>query len=206
VIIIARGGGSFEDLFPFNHPDVIRAIASCRTPLISAIGHEVDVTLSDLAADLRAPTPSAAAELVVCDRVLLLREYADQRTAMQNLLLDRLERLSDDLQELKMRIISRRIERRISDMKQTSAELMERLQRGVNIRLIAEKREISLLKTQIQSADIRAPLRRGYALLFMEGNLIRSAAMIKAGDPVTIYLPDGEAEATITEVRHDRDL
>lgn len=206
VIIIARGGGSFEDLFPFNHPDVIRAIASCRTPLISAIGHEVDITLSDLAADLRAPTPSAAAELVVCDRVLLLREFADQRTAMQNLLLERLERLSDELLELKLRIISRRIERRISDMKQTSAELMERLQRGINVRLNAEKRDLSLLKTQIQSADLRAPLRRGYALLFMEGDLIRSAAMINTGDPITIYLPDGEAEATITEVRHDRNI
>jgi exodeoxyribonuclease VII large subunit len=206
VIIIARGGGSFEDLFAFNHPDVIRAITACRTPVVSAIGHEVDVTLSDLAADIRAPTPSAAAELVVCDRIQLLRGHAEQKTVMQNLLLDRLERLSGDLQELKQRLISRRIERRISDMKQTSAELLERLQRGINVRLLAEKQEINLLRTRIQSADLRAPLRRGYALLLKDGDLIRSTAAIRSGDPVTIYLSDGEAEATITEVCHDKDV
>lgn len=206
VIIVARGGGSFEDLFCFNHPDVIRAIAACSTPIISAIGHEVDVTLSDLASDLRAPTPSAAAELVVADRARLLIELQDRRGSMQTTLLDRIERCRDDLEELRLRIISRRIERRLSDMRQTSSDLLERLQRGMAVRLQREKRELEHLTTQIHAADSRAPLRRGYTLLFAEGELIRSAAELKRSDTVTIYFSDGEAGATITEVHHDRDI
>ncbi|MCQ1538034.1 exodeoxyribonuclease VII large subunit [Methanocalculus taiwanensis] len=206
VIIVARGGGSFEDLFAFNHPDVIRAIASCRTPVVSAIGHEVDVTLADLASDIRAPTPSAAAELVVCDRVTLLREHADQKAAMQNLLLDRLERLSTELEEIRLRILSRRIERRVSDMKQASAELHERLQRAIAGRLTTERSKLARYAAEIRSADLRAPLRKGYALLFADGEMIRSVDALLKDDSVTIYLQDGEMDATITEVRYDRDI
>jgi len=206
VIIVARGGGSFEDLFCFNHPDVIRTIAACQTPVVSAIGHEVDVTLSDLASDVRAPTPSAAAELVVADRAQLLIELQNKKAAMQTLLLDRVERYRDDLIDLRLRIISRRIERRINDMKQTSSELLERLQRGIRVRLQTEKKEIEHLGLQIRAADSRAPLRRGYTLLFADGALIRSARDLNRGDAVTIYLSDGEAKATITEVDYDRDI
>lgn len=206
VIIVARGGGSFEDLFEFNHPDVIRAIASCRTPIVSAIGHEVDVTLADLASDLRAPTPSAAAELVVCDRVSLLREHAETRSALQNLLLDRLEKLGRDLEEIRFRIQSRRIERQISDMKQASDELRERICRAMTGRLIKERTDLARYTAEIRSADLREPLRRGYAFLFADGDMIRSVDALGKGDLVRIYLHDGEMEATISEVHHDRDL
>ena len=87
VIIVARGGGSFEDLFEFNHPDVVKAIAACPVPVVSAIGHEVDVTLADLAADVRAPTPSAAAELVVPDRNVLSLRLQELRVRMNSVLL-----------------------------------------------------------------------------------------------------------------------
>lgn len=206
VIIIARGGGSFEDLFPFNHPDVIRAIAACSTPVVSAIGHEVDVTLADLASDLRAPTPSAAAELVVSDRVTLLREHAEARIALQNSLLGRLDTLGRGLEEIRFRIQGRRIERRISDMKQVSDELRERITRAITRRIAQEQTVLARFAAEIRAADIREPLRRGYALLFSDGEMIRSTRGLGRGDSITIYLLDGEADATITEVRNDRDL
>ncbi|GAA5261899.1 exodeoxyribonuclease VII large subunit [Methanocalculus sp. MC3] len=206
VIIVARGGGSFEDLFAFNHPDVIRAIASCRTPIVSAIGHEVDVTLADLASDLRAPTPSAAAELIVPDRVTLLREHTEARSALQNLILDRLEKRGLELEEIRLRIESRRIKRRISDMKQASAELLERLQQAIARKIAQQRSNLALYTAEIRSADLRAPLRRGYALILADGEMIRSVNLLAKGDLVTIYLQDGEMDATITEVRHDRDV
>jgi len=112
VIILARGGGSFEDLFPFNHPDVVRAVVSSPVPVVSAIGHEVDVTLADFAADVRAPTPSAAAELVVPDRMKILEELGETRRVLAGRLLAKLDRAETDLSDLRERLSPRRMGQR----------------------------------------------------------------------------------------------
>ncbi len=130
VIILARGGGSFEDLFPFNHPDVVRAVRSCTTPLISAIGHEVDVTLSDFAADQRAPTPSAAAELAVPDRTDLLQELMDHQEHLNRSLATSMSRYRKDLADLVFRIHPRRLSRRLDPVRMEIQDLSERLTRG----------------------------------------------------------------------------
>src|SRR5690606_33638734 len=115
VIIVGRGGGSFEDLFPFNHPDVVRALSRCSVPVVSAIGHEVDITLADFAADVRAPTPSAAAELVVQDREVLREGLTLYSRKLGADLIGKLDRASRELSDLQTRIAPGRIQRRIAD-------------------------------------------------------------------------------------------
>ncbi|MDD1695393.1 MAG: exodeoxyribonuclease VII large subunit, partial [Methanoregula sp.] len=123
VVIVARGGGSFEDLFAFNHPDVVRAIFSCPVPVVSAIGHEVDITLSDLAADVRAPTPSAAAELVVPDRMVLTARLRELKSQMSAALQGRVVMAMEDLSDLKNRLRPQRFLRKLEDKQQDITDL-----------------------------------------------------------------------------------
>ncbi len=143
IIILARGGGSFEDLFPFNHPDVVRAVRGCGAPLISAVGHEVDVTLSDFAADARAPTPSAAAELAVPDRAELLRDLADLRERLNRILDGAIVGCWSDLEDLRLRMHPRRLLRRMDAARLEIQDLTERLARGARSSLstVARRRE-----------------------------------------------------------------
>ena len=131
VIIVARGGGSFEDLFPFNHPDVVRAIVSCPVPVVSAIGHEVDITLSDLAADLRAATPSAAAELVVPDRKILIARLKDLKNVMSSVMRTRIEREKEELIDLRDRLRPQRFARKLEERKQNIADLSDQARTGI---------------------------------------------------------------------------
>ena len=170
IIIVGRGGGSYEDLFPFNHPDVVRAIGQCITPVISAVGHQVDVTLSDLVADMRAPTPSAAAELAVPDRSELHKMLDQDRERLIAALFRMLERKERDLEDLKLRMQPRRILRRVDERRLEVSDLSERLARGVKTSLgtmrleqgrmeAAMKERIRFCQEEVLTLSIRLPSR-----------------------------------------------
>ncbi|MHB8164814.1 MAG: exodeoxyribonuclease VII large subunit [Methanoregula sp.] len=206
VIIVARGGGSFEDLFPFNHPDVVRAIAACPVPVVSAIGHEVDVTLADLAADLRAPTPSAAAELVVPDRAVLLLQVHELKLQLAATLQGRITWAREELTGMRDRLRPRRFLQKIEERKTTTADLAERLERACVTRIERERLLLAESKTALESRSPLAVLARGYCVAEMDGTIVKSAGAIVKDDRMKIRFYDGNTDVIVERVDHERNL
>jgi exodeoxyribonuclease VII large subunit len=206
VVIVARGGGSFEDLFPFNHPDVVRAIVACPVPVVSAIGHEVDVTLSDLAADLRAATPSAAAELVVPDRMVLIVRLQELKSQLNASLQARVAWARDEISDLRDRLRPQRFCRKLEERKQNTADLSDRLERAFSNRLERERLLLAEMKTALDSRNPLAVLARGYCVAEKEGGVVKSADTITKGDRMKIRFYHGSSQVIVEQVDHERNL
>jgi exodeoxyribonuclease VII large subunit len=200
VIIVARGGGSFEDLFPFNHPEVVRAISACSVPVVSAIGHEVDVTLADLVADIRAPTPSAAAEIVVPDRTILLLGLHEQKTRLGTALQGRVAWAREDVQDIRNRLRPQRFMRKVEERRQQTADLAERLERALDTRIEREHLLLSEIKTSLEARSPRAVLARGYCVAEKEGAVVKSAGEIAANDRMKLRFYDGSSQVIVERV------
>jgi exodeoxyribonuclease VII large subunit len=206
VIIVARGGGSFEDLFEFNHPDVVRAIAACPVPVVSAIGHEVDVTLADLASDLRAPTPSAAAELVVPDRKVLLVQLQEFKNQMSTALRERVAWAREEIADLLDRLRPQRFFKNLEERKTATADLFDRLERAYTTRLERERLVLDGIKTAVEGRSPLAILSRGYCVAEKDDTVVRSAGVLSTGDRMKIRFYDGKSHVLVERVDHDRNL
>ena len=206
VIIVARGGGSFDDLFPFNHPDVVRAVAACRTPVVSAVGHEVDHVLCDLAADRRAPTPSAAAELVVPDKAELAREIRDGLDRMKNSLEKKVQAAALLLEDLRFRLQPRRIQRRINENREDVAEREEDLNRAILAKIERGRSELGRQKALLEGRSPLTILSRGYCIAERDGKVVRSARSLNTGDRIRLRMAGGGAKARVDEVYHDKEV
>ena len=206
VIIIARGGGSFEDLFAFNNPEVVRAIASCTVPVVSAIGHEIDVTLSDLAADVRAPTPSAAAELVVPDRMVLKARVKELRTRMNAALQGRVVGAMEEISDLRDRLRPQRFLRKLEDKKQDIADLFDRLERAYSNRIGRERLVLCEMKTALESRSPLAVLARGYCVAERNGAVVKRAETLSQGDHMKIRFFNGSSQVVVERVDYERDV
>lgn len=200
VIIVARGGGLMEDLWTFNEECVVRAVAACSKPVVSAVGHETDVTLCDLAADLRAPTPSAAAECVVPVRQEILAQLDAIKEELQSAAARQLERKYAALDILGARLALCRPEKRLCAQAQQLAAKKEALSAAMSRRLDDAQRRLMQRMRELEMLSPYRVLSRGYAIITRDGLPVTAAGQLCAGDRIAIRFADGEAAAQIQDV------
>ena len=198
VIIIGRGGGSAEDLWCFNDENLARTIAASDLPVISAVGHEVDFSISDFVADCRAATPSAAAELAVPDREDLSRRLDSLDTRMHTALLSRLNREETRIRRLAASGVLTSPEGVLTRRAEQVDNQARRLTLAMDRRMEAGGRELARLCGQLDALSPLGVLKRGYALVQTgEGHVVSSVSQLEAGQAVSLRLSDGQVEARI---------
>lgn len=204
VIIVGRGGGSIEDLWAFNEEPVARAIFECQTPVISAVGHETDTTIADYVADLRAPTPSAAAELAVFDYRAVKEQMTSYDARMKRLLSQRLEVTRLTLDRLGMRLRYFNPASRLRENRKYAADLWEKLQGLAENQLARNRHRVALLAEQLEGLSPVRRLSLGYSYISDAGGAaVTDAAKIKQGDILDIHLLKGSLKAAVTEVHNE---
>lgn len=197
VIIVARGGGSMEDLWTFNEERVVRAVAMCKKPIVSAVGHETDVTLCDLAADLRAPTPSAAAECVVPVRDEMLNKIEIMRRQMQESARNAVAERQNALKLAQIKLSANHPSLTIRRQEERLAQRMDALLRAAECQI--QNRQ-TRLETQTAALELLSPyaaLKRGYAIVQNAGRAISKAGGLCVGDEVTVRFADGVIHAEV---------
>lgn len=197
LLICGRGGGSLEDLSAFNSEKVARCIHECKTPLISAVGHETDFSVSDMAADMRAPTPSAAAELAVPDIKTIYGSLDVLEKRLNDCFSNHIEEYRNKLEILSKRLESLNPKRQSVQLRDKLLSLEKRLNAAYKLGM--QRRE-GIVAEKAAAAENLSPLKtlsRGYSLVYRDGILINSAEKLSVGDTVNIQLSDGTVSATI---------
>lgn len=218
VLIVGRGGGSPEDLLAFSDEEVVRAIAASDIPVISAVGHEIDWALSDFAADLRAPTPSAAAELVAESREILLSEVEQFGGALKSSILARIEYARLSLSAFSPEDVETRFMRILMPIARRSDDARDELSAGMKYRLLKTAHRIELCDSNMELASPEAVLRRGYSIVRRKvpaeawtsgtrdsplglGEIVRSGSVLSADETLQIVFSSGKARVVVREVR-----
>ena len=228
VLILARGGGSLEDLWPFNEETVARAIHRCTLPIVSAVGHETDTSISDFVADLRAPTPSAAAELITPDRAVLARAFESTLATLGHRAGADLQRRNQQLDELSGRLNRQQPERRLVQRRQQLTALEKRLEIAARRRLREPVRQLPLLHKRLHSSLQHAlparqqrlaalartlhavsplpTLERGYTLTTLADSdkALRSVEQLAPGTRIETRLLDGSVDSEVVAVHAER--
>jgi exodeoxyribonuclease VII large subunit len=201
VIIIARGGGSLEDLWAFNDARVVRAVAASAAPVVSGVGHETDFTLTDFAADVRAPTPTGATVAAVPETAELKSMLAGWGQHLDQHMQGYMTRMSNLVATLSQRLEFQSPQRRIRQAMQSLDETSFRLANQIRQILVIKKHQLEAMSGHLNSLDPHAVLRRGYALVQdTAGGLLTRIDHVQLGQDVTVLLTDGSFNAGITAI------
>jgi exodeoxyribonuclease VII large subunit len=203
VIIVGRGGGALEDLLPFSEEVVVRAVADSEIPVVSAVGHEIDNALSDLASDLRAPTPSAAAELVSAQRGEVLETVKAAAREMAKIIKDRIERARLLAKPFSLEDLEYRFRAMLQPRLVRLDDAKEELLNGLSDKVNELRRRLELARTVLEAGSPLAILERGFAVVTHDesGEVLRRADQAAAGDGLRIRLMEGIVKARTEEVQ-----
>ncbi len=197
VIIVARGGGSIEDLWAFNDENVARAIFASSQPVISGVGHEVDFTIADFVADLRAPTPTAAAAMVVRDRAEVLREMRARKARLWLAMDNHITTRDAQLKNLRRVLVRLSPQSKIERERQQVDEHVRSLDKAMLHEIKVLRERVQSKRRQLASLNPTAILARGYAIVRRDGHVVNSVAQVASGDAVHVRVSDGEFTATV---------
>ena len=200
VIIVGRGGGSIEELWAFNEEEVARAIFECHTPVISAVGHETDFTIADFVADLRAPTPSAAAELAVADLGSILQSLRDFDDRLNRLMEDKVREKREKLETFSWKLERLSPGQQLLEKRQRLADLDELFRKLMEGKIRENRQALAFYIERLNGASPLKKLNQGYAYVAGEdGKRLTGAKEAKVGEKLTLYFADGRLSARVEE-------
>ena len=200
IIIVGRGGGSIEDLWAFNEEVVARAIFNCSIPIISAVGHETDTTIADYVADMRAPTPSAAAELAVYEYQALDNYLNEQRLKLRKALLQKVQMERMKLERYRMKLGYLHPRNKLREKQQLQVELEQRLRLAMEKKMFLAKQKLAIRIERMKGLSPLEKLNQGFSYVASEkGTVVKSVKHVNKGDKLTIYVTDGILKAKVED-------
>ena len=201
VIIVGRGGGSIEDLWAFNEEMVARAIYECNTPIVSAVGHETDTTIADYVSDLRAPTPSAAAELTVCSMEDLMEQFLEWKYQMNRQMRQKIVFARHRLEKYQVQLKYKNPEYQIREKRQRLLESEEQLKLLLEKKISLKRHVLELYIEKMKGLSPLNKLKGGYGFVADEnGKAVRSVKNINPGDRIKVSVTDGEMETVVERI------
>lgn len=205
VMIVGRGGGSIEDLWAFNEESVARAIFACRTPVISAVGHETDTTIADYVADLRAPTPSAAAELAVYDYRQTAERISDYRRRLNQRMEQKLVIRKMRLKEYQTKLNYLHPRYKLQERQQRLVELEDRMRELMDGKIKRSRHRLELYMERMKGLSPISKLNSGYSYVEDENeNALKSVSSVKKGDKLKIHVTDGTVYTEVCDIKEER--